>query len=609
MSLFSELKRRNVIRVAIAYLALAWLLTEVAGTLFPAFGVPDWAFRFVVIVLVLGFVASVVFSWAFEITPEGLKRESEVVRTDSITHITAKRLDGITIGLIVMAVAFIAVDRIWLGPGMAEPGESKPVAEEPARTAGAEGAEPQFRPQSIAVLPFVNMSEDPANEYFSDGISEELLNLLAKIPELRVISRSSAFSFKGKDMKMEEIARELDVAHILEGSVRKADNRVRITAQLIDTRSDTHLWSETYDRTLDDVFAIQDEIAATVVGELRIRLLGGELQTRKVAPEAYELFLQARYLINQGSGESLREAIEILNEAVDRDPSYAPAWSELHRAYSNQISGRQADREETASKALEAINRAIELDPDDAVSLSRLGWFQLRFQGRLNDAARLFERALALEPGNAIVLANAASMLQLLGRLEQTIRVAEWAVNRNPLDPTANYNLARVYFGSGRLDDAEATLRKTLQLSPDYGSASNLMARVLYNQGKLEEAGQYTDRAPSPIMRQLGEALFNHARNETAQVDAILKSMIDEHAALASPAIAFIYAVRGDNDDAFQWIDRAIEYYGPDVLMNLRLAPELDEFRKDPRYEETLARFGLAERQLAEIEFDVKLPE
>jgi len=262
MSLYHELKRRNVFRVGIAYLALSWLLTEVSGTLFPAFGIPDWGVRFVVIVFALGFVPALIISWVYELTPEGLKREKDVVRDTSITHLTARRLDVFTIGLIVVALAFILFDRLWLSPRLEQlTATAAEAVTDSVQTAAPEPAEHQYPPNSIAVLPFVNMSDDPGNEYFSDGISEELLNLLAKIPELRVISRSSAFSFKGKDFDMPTIAAQLNVAHVLEGSVRKAGNQVRITAQLIEASTDTHLWSETYDRTLDDIFSIQDEIA------------------------------------------------------------------------------------------------------------------------------------------------------------------------------------------------------------------------------------------------------------------------------------------------------------------------------------------------------------
>ena len=230
MSFFEELKRRNVFRVAIAYLAGAWLLIEVAGTLFPAFGIPDWGVRFVVIVFALGFLPALIVSWTYEMTPEGIKREKDVVRDASITHFTAKRLDGITIGLIVVALVFIVTDRFWLSPKQAE--QAVVSAEAVTDHEQASEPEPQYPPNSIAVLPFVNMSDDAGNEYFSDGISEELLNLLAKIPELRVISRSSSFTFKGEKVDIPTVATKLNVALVLEGSVRKAGNQVRITVRL-----------------------------------------------------------------------------------------------------------------------------------------------------------------------------------------------------------------------------------------------------------------------------------------------------------------------------------------------------------------------------------------
>ena len=284
MSLFNELKRRNVIRVAIAYLALAWLVTEVAGTLFPAFGIPDWGIRFLVILFALGFVPALIISWAYEITPEGLKREKEVVRDASITHLTAKRLDVFTIGLIVVAISFILADRFWLSPRIS--GQLAASAEVVTDTVQTSGPEFQYPPNSIAVLPFVNMSDNPGNEYFSDGLSEELLNLLTRIPELRVAARTSSFSFKGQKLEIPEIAERLKVAHVLEGSVRKAGNQVRITAQLIKTDDGYHLWSESYDRTLDDIFAIQDEIAAEVVARLKVTLLGDAPKTEETNPEA-----------------------------------------------------------------------------------------------------------------------------------------------------------------------------------------------------------------------------------------------------------------------------------------------------------------------------------
>src|SRR5207344_1253791 len=266
-SLFAELRRRNVFKAAAAYLALGWVVTQVTSTVAPLLHLPDWIGPVVVWIGVIGFPFVIMFSWIYELTPEGLKRESEVDRSASITHITSRRLDYITISLLVLAIGLFAFDRFV--PRRVEPPAASREAQTPAvpsvSTPSAASAAPAASDNSIAVLPFVNMSDEKSNEYFSDGISEELLNLLAKIPQLQVTARTSSFAFKGEKIGIAEVARQLHVAHVLEGSVRKSGNAVRITAQLINAATNTHLWSETYDRKLDDIFAIQDEIAADVV--------------------------------------------------------------------------------------------------------------------------------------------------------------------------------------------------------------------------------------------------------------------------------------------------------------------------------------------------------
>ena len=605
MSFFNELKRRNVLRVGAAYVVGAWLLIQVVETIFPLFGFDEAPARIVVIVLAIAFVPVLILAWAFELTPEGLKKESEVDRTQSVAPNTGKKLDRVIMVVMALSLGYFAFDKFVLTPQrdaeqLAVLEEQKTTEVEHARQAGrTEAMVESYGEKSIAVLAFQDMSQDKDQEYLSDGIAEELLNLLAKIPELRVISRSSAFSYKGENIKLAQVAEELNVAHILEGSVRKAGNRVRITAQLIEARSDTHLWSETYDRTLDDIFAIQDEIAAAVVGELKVRLLGDETEKHHPDPEVYALFLQGRYLINQGSLEGIQNGIEILTEVLEKDMFYAPAWSELQRAYGHQISTRQITREEGLPIEFEAINKAIDLDPDDAISLSRLGWMKMKYEGDLVAAAKLFERALALEPGNAIVLGNAAILLKKLGRNQQSIILEEWAVQRDPLNPTSTFNLSWTYFVSGRLNDAEAMLRKTLLLSPGYAGAPNLLARVLYNKGDLDAARQLVETMPTSIIQILAQTVVHHAEGDDEQFDASLRTLIEEHMPMSTGAVAFLYAFRGDSDAALNWLQKAVDLRGSNVLINFRGAPELRAFRQDPRFEEMLERYGLTDRQLA----------
>ncbi|KPK58033.1 MAG: hypothetical protein AMJ59_16815, partial [Gammaproteobacteria bacterium SG8_31] len=317
MTFYEELKRRNVVKVAVLYIVASWLILQVADVLSSLLPVPEWTGALVFLFLALGFPLVMTFSWVYELTPEGLKREQD-----------GRKINIVIIVMLVLAIATVVVDRLL--PRQVPAVETAAVEEsaapgqaDPSQLAAEKFAPPPDR--SIAVLPFADMSPDKDQEYLSDGLSEELLNLLAKVPELRVASRTSAFSFKGKDVKIADVAAELNVAHVLEGSVRKAGNRVRITAQLIDAGTDVHLWSETWDRTLDDVFAIQDEIAANVVDELRVTLLGEAPTIEETDPEAYNLFLQARHLGRQGSGESMLRAVDLLKQVLAMDPDYVPA--------------------------------------------------------------------------------------------------------------------------------------------------------------------------------------------------------------------------------------------------------------------------------------------
>jgi TolB-like protein/Flp pilus assembly protein TadD len=470
MSLFSELKRRNVLRVAIAYLAAAWLLTEVAGTLFPAFGIPDWGVRFVVILFALGFVPVVVFSWVYELTPEGIKREKDVVREVSVTHQTARRLDLFTVGLIVVALAFILADRLWLSPRLvqrsAAPAE---VVTESPRPAEPDAAEPQYPPNSIAVLPFVNMSDDPSNEYFSDGISEELLNLLAQIPELRVISRSSAFSFKGKDLAIPEVARQLNVAHVLEGSVRKAGGRVRITAQLIDARADTHLWSESYDRELSDIFAIQDEISAAIVQALTDRIgLRTEAAPRVTAAantEAHDALLRGRHLLAQRTRPGVEGAVGEFEKAIALDPNYALAHAELGIAilFLRVYAGLTVT--EVVARATPHVQRAMALDPTLAEAHVATGYV-FRFQDNAEEALFHFRRAIEINPNHSLVYNGMGMILwDYLGNYDEAFAAFLTALSLDPLLVVARGNYLNALIERNRLAEADLELEKLASIS------------------------------------------------------------------------------------------------------------------------------------------------
>ena len=361
MSLFEELKRRNVFRIAIAYLAGGWLLIQIVETIFPAFGLGDFAVRMTVIVFAIGLIPILIIAWAFELTPEGLKKESDVDRSQSFTPQTRKKLDRIIMLVLALALGYFAFDKFVL-----DPARDVAIAQTAAK-AGADQALQKARDaipsdHSIAVLPFVNMSDDASNEYFSEGLSEELLNLLAKIPELRVAARTSSFSFKGKDTKIAQIGEELNVAHVLEGSVRKSGNQIRITAQLIKTRDGFHVWSQTYNRTLNDIFVTQDEIAAAVVRELKVTLLGELPEQRPTDPEVYTLYLQGNYFSRLGGKENAQRALQALKQALAIDPEYAPAWSGLQYPYTALVGYGVLPRDEGIALAMQALDKALEID-------------------------------------------------------------------------------------------------------------------------------------------------------------------------------------------------------------------------------------------------------
>jgi len=601
LSFLNELKRRNVLRVGAAYIVAAWLVIQIAETIFPLFGYGDTPARLVVIVLSIGFIPSLIISWVFEITPEGLRRDADVDRDHSITQVTGKKLDHIILVVLALALGYFAFDKFVLDPARDQ--SKVEIARQQGRT---EALVESYGDQSIAVLPFVNMSSDEEQEYFSDGISEELLNLLAKIPELRVISRSSAFSYKGKDFKLAQVAEELNVAHILEGSVRKAGNKVRITAQLIEARSDTHLWSETYDRQLDDIFEVQDEIAAAVVAQLKITLLGAAPVVRETDPQAYALYLQGRHLRRQFTAEGYAQAQTLLQQALAIDPDYAAPWDELGVLYDFQKNLGLRSIEEGNKLAREAVNKALAIDPDYALAHANLGWIVMGYDNDLAAAARHFERALQLEPANAFIIRRAASLIASLGRLDEALALAEFAVSRDPVNPTSHYALGYYYSIAGRWDEAIASLRTALTLSPGLSMAQYNIGRVLLLKGEPQAALEAMQLEESSWGR-IGLPMAYHALGRQEESDAALAALIERDEQGSAYNIAYVLAYRGEADRAFEWLDKAVQYRdgGLSTIPGEHLFSNL---YNDPRWPLFLESIGKSPEQLAAIEFKVTLP-
>ncbi len=609
MSFLAELKRRNVLRVGAAYIVGAWIVIQVVDTILPAFGFGDIALRNTTIALAIGLLPTLILAWAFEWTPEGLKRESEVDRSQSLNANTAKKFDRAVMLALALSLGYFAFDKFVLEPQRDTASRVQTAAEvERARELGRNEALAEAnREKSIAVLPFVNMSSDAEQEYFSDGISEELLISLAKIPELKVISRSSAFSYKGKEIKLAQVADELNVAHILEGSVRKSGSRVRINVQLIDARSDTQLWSESYDRPLDDIFAIQDEIARMVVAELKIALLGRTVRIQETDARGYALFLQARQLARQSSAEGFAQSIALLERVVTMDPGYAPAWSGLAANYFSQALKGMRPLAEGYKLAREAAEHALAIDPEHALTHSILGAIALYLDNDPESAAGHYQRALALDASDPNIIGNAADFLAIV-RLDQAIALNEYAASRDPVNPMSHSTLSRNYLAAGRYDEAIASSTSALQLSPGYLFEHFQIGTALLMKGDAEAALAAFEQESAEDARAAGVAMALHSLGRKKDHQIKLKEAIALLGSEWPSEVAAVCAWIGDADEAFRWLDKAVENRQPGLL-GLGTQPLLANLHEDPRWPRLLERTGFSAAKLLAIEFQVDLPE
>jgi len=580
LSFYSELRRRNVFKVAIVYAAVAWLLLQVSDTLGPALHLPEWFVSAVAFLLILGFPVSIIFAWAFDLTPEGLKRETKAEPIAPMAGKTGKKLNYIVVAALVLALSYFVFDKVALDSGRDAAGISTAGQVAQQRPAEIESAKTD---NSIAVLPFVNMSSDEEQEYFSDGLSEELLNLLAGIPELKVAARTSSFSFKDKDLEIPEIASRLKVAYVLEGSVRKHGNQLRITAQLIRADNGYHLWSETYDRQLDNVFQIQEDIAIAVVDALRITLLGEVPKTRRTDPAAYQLFLEGQYLKRQISTDSLGRAIEAFKKAVEIDPAYVPAWAELADTYLWGGGLDEASYEENTALADQAIQTAISTDPDYAYAYYVRGISWIFAKNRFNKGIEDFELALTLDSDDAFIVAAIGKGAFLTGKFDLAITQYKTALAMQPVVPEFYWFLGRAYLSSGRLDDAESSFRTLLSLGPSAYGAFELWQTLLLK-GELEAA---LAESNSSFRR----AVTHHALGNAAKADEALADVIEN----ADPySIAMVYGYRGDVDKTFEWLNNHLEkgnYYPTAILTETAFRG----VHSDKRWPPFLEKLGLLE--------------
>ena len=592
-----ELKRRNVIRVAILYLIACWVILEPTHVVFHMLEVPAWVNRLVVVLMAAGLPVVVVLAWVYEITPEGLKPAAEVPHGQSTRKLTGRRLDRAIIAALGLALAYFVADKFWISKHLAV---SQPVASAPSEPRAIPSTEPAFAPppHSIAVLPFVNMSGDKEQDYFSDGLSEELLNSLARINELQVAARTSSFYFKGEHADLSTIAHKLNVASVLEGSVRRSGNTIRITAQLNNAVTGFHLWSQTYDRNLGDVLKLQTEIANAVASALKITLLGDVAAKIEVGgtrnPAAFDAYLRAsnayrRYgPMNLAAGafneQGLQPAIAAYTEAIRADPDYALAYAGRSLAFADfaraLVTG--PDVPEYFNKAQADARKAIALAPDLAdghLALANFFAGSLEFTG----ATQEYERALALAPGNARLLKEYGAFADLIGRTEAGLVAAHRLLVLDPLNSTNHFGLGVSLTFARRYGEAITAFTDTRALAPEDVSVNMWLGIAYYLSGDFHSARAACERA-GEVNGPWCLAMVYDKLGRRAEAQTMLAKVRASAGDRLAEGYADIYAQWGDSARALDWLEAAMRNRDP-YLAYTKINPFFDPLRKEPRFQ------------------------
>ena len=588
-SFLGELKRRNVYKVAVAYAVVAWLLVQVATQVFPFLEIPNWVVRSVIVLVVIGFPIAVVIAWAFEATPEGIKR-TEIA--DAMPATAAQKKHAwiyVVIGCGAISVALFFLGRYTVAP-------------QSERPSGASLPE-----KSIAVLPFDNLSEEKGNAYFAEGIQDEILTRLAKVADLKVISRTSTQRFKSAPSDLREIAKQLGVMNILEGSVQKSNDQVRVNVQLINALTDAHLWADTYDRKLIDIFAVESDIAKTIADTLQAKLSGSEkaaMSKKPTAnPEAYELYLKGRFFWNKRTAADLRKSIEYFNQAIEKDPAYAQAYAALAQAWKLLPAFNGGAPQDCFPQAETAARKALALDDTSSTAHAALASLKGLNGFDYPGAVIEYERTLQLNPNDATAhqwFAN--DTLANIGQTDREVAVMKRAVELDPLSLIINSNLGWAYIHAGRLDDAVAQLRKTVEMDGSFYYARYALALALELKGAIPEAiAQYQktisitdDSVPLGMLARLYAA---HGRKDEAQKILQQLRQIREQHYIPAYSLAVVYVGLGDRNEALKWLEESYRERDGFNIGPIRVDPLLTPLHGDPRFE------ALAEKIVPAREF------
>jgi adenylate cyclase len=582
--LFEQLKQRNVFRVAVLYLVVCWLVLEPVHVIFHMLDVPTWANRLVVMLMAAGFPAAVVFAWVYEVTPEGLKPTVEVPHGQSIRKRTGRRLDRAIIAVLAVALAYFVVDKFWL---------SKRVA---SSAVTARSQSPAVPEKSIAVLPFVDLSEKHDQEYFADGMAEEILDILAKVPSLKVVGRTSSFQFKGRNEDLRTIGTRLGVTHVLEGSVRRSADRVRVTAQLIDSRDGTHVWSETYDRPANDALLMQGEIATTLSRSLEIGIGGDRPQSNRRLKNdaAYDLYLRGRYAAERGDADGLATGVTYLRQALDADPSFADAAVALALTYYQQAF-TSLEPSGVYELARHAAESALRLNPQLGLAHAVLGGIHNDYDWQWAAADREFKQALALAPHDGRVLAIAADHAVALGQLDAARQMLKQALDYDPLLADAYATLSWTEWCSGRYAEMLAAARKVLEIDPAYDWGHINVGLAFIYLGDPGAAITEIKRESNPMEQAAALALAYHALGQATDSNAALRRLITDGSGNYAYEVAEVYAYRGERDEAFKWLERA--YVQKDgTLKWVARDPTMAKLESDPRHKAFLQKMNLPEQ-------------
>jgi TolB-like protein/Tfp pilus assembly protein PilF len=585
-SLFHELKRRNVVRGAALYLAAAWLILQVADIVLDAFDASHAMMRILIVAFTAGFPVFLLLSWFYEFRGARLVRDTgeSAAKPRSWTAPAA----NITIAVLVI-----------LGTGIFLFTQTRTTGEAVNRDISAQNVIASG--PAIAVLPLANTSSDPGNEYVADGLTEELLNTLTLIPQLKVTARASSFALKDAALDAPTIGKQLMVDHILEGSVRKEGDKLRISVQLVSADTGRTAWSATYDRNFEDVFEIQKDIAQQVSGTLQLSLFSDPTPIiRRTTPEAYSAYLRGLYQYRTLSPEGYAEAVAALQTAIALDEEYAPAWTLLASVRSNQAIIGAIDYAEGYEMARASIERALSIDPNYAFAISSRAWIAMSHERDLRASARYFKRALELAPNDAAILGNFAVLTRLLGRPERAVELTQMSLARDPLSAAAFNNLSDQLYQARRFSDAKQAAKRALQLAPGSPSAAVNLAVVQLFMEDPSGALETVASVERPFYAAFIAALANFDLGRPSLANSALATMIEDYADQRAIYIAAVHAYRGQKEEAFRWLQKAIDERQRTLAM--RTDPLFDNLHEDPRWQRVLEQLGLSDQQVAGIE-------